>query len=111
MAVPSVNLRIDKGTDFEAVFNLTNSDGSVFELNNYTAVSKIRKHPSSSTSKSFTTSITTSTGEIKITMTDTNTATLSTGINVYDVLIIDSVTGSITKVFEGNAVVYDSISI
>lgn len=110
MSVPSVNLRIDKGTDFEAVFTLTNSDGSIFNLNNYSVVSKISKHPSSSTSKSFVTSITTSTGEIKIRMSDTDTASLSTGINLYDVVIIHSVTGDKIKVFEGNITVYDTIS-
>mgnify|MGYP006001012833 CR=1 FL=1 len=110
MTVPVVNIRIDKGTDFETTFNLTNSDGSTFSLNNYTATSKIRKHPTSSTSKSFTTNITSSQGEIKITMSDTDTATLPTGINVYDVFITDTSTGKITKVFEGNATVYDSVS-
>jgi hypothetical protein len=29
MSVPTVNLTIEKGTDFEAVFNVTNSDSSI----------------------------------------------------------------------------------
>ena len=35
MAVPSVNLTLDKGTDFDATFTVTNSDGSPLILRNY----------------------------------------------------------------------------
>jgi hypothetical protein len=110
MAVPSVNIRIDKGTDFSAKFNLTNADASVYDLANYTATAKISKHPRSSTSKSFTTSVVTGTGEITISMSDTDTATLKEGLNYYNVLITHSTNGTVTKVFEGNATVIDSIS-
>ena len=110
MAVPSVNIRIDKGTDFSAKFNLTNADASVYDLGNYTATAKISKHTKSSTSKSFTTSVVTGSGEITISMSDTDTATLKTGLNYYNVLITNTVDGTVTKVFEGNATVLDSIS-
>ena len=76
MSVPAVNLRIDKGTDFESTFDLTNADGTVFSLINYTASAKIRKHPTASSSTSFSTTITAAQGKIKITMTDTQTAAL-----------------------------------
>ena len=62
MAVPAVNLTIEKGTSFETTFNITNPDGSVFLLTNFSAVAKIRKHPTATTSKSFSTTITTATG-------------------------------------------------
>jgi len=111
MSVPAVNLTLDKGTYFEAIFNVTNSDGSVFSLNNYSATAKIRKHPTATTSTSFSTSITVATGEIKISMTSANTSLLTAGRNYYDVIITQSSTGKITKVFEGMIIVNDTVSL
>ena len=110
MSVPVVNLRIEKGTTFESTFNVTNSDGSVFELNNYTATAKVKKWPAASESKSFTTTITSAIGEIKISMASTITASLSSGRNYYDVTVTKS-TGAITKVFEGTITVVDTVSV
>jgi hypothetical protein len=110
MAVPAVNLTIDKGTDFEATFTVTNSDGSAFSLNNYAATAKIRKHPTASASKSFSTTITVATGEIKISMSAANTSGLTAGRNYYDLIITNSSTNKITKVFEGTAIVTDTVS-
>lgn len=111
MSVPAVNLTIDKGTSFEATFNVTNADGSVFSLTNYAATAKIRKHPTATSSKSFTPSITVATGEIKISMGSTVTADLTVGRNYYDVIITHSVTGKVQKVFEGTAIVSDTVSV
>lgn len=110
MAVPAVNLTIDKGTDFEAVFNVTNSDGSVFTLNNYSATAKIRKHPTDTNSKLFSTLITGATGEIKVSMASTVTSQLVSGRNYYDVIITQTGTNRITKVFEGTVLVNETVS-
>ena len=111
MAVPAVNIVIEKGTDFEATYNVTNADNSVYALTNQSASAKIRKHPTATTSKSFTTTITTATGDIKISMGSTVTAELTAGRNYYDVILTNSVTGKVTKVFEGTAIVKDTVSI
>jgi hypothetical protein len=111
MAVPAVNLTIEKGTDFESTFNVTNSDGSVFSLSNYSASAKIRKHPTSTSPQSFSTSITVATGEIKISMNAATTALLSAGRNYYDVIITHASTGKIIKVFEGSIIVSETISV
>jgi hypothetical protein len=111
MTVPAVNLVIEKGTDFEATFNVANSDGSVFSLSNYTATSKIRKHSTASDPKSFSTSITVATGEIKISMGSTVTAQLNAGRNYYDVIITQSGTNKIQKVFEGMVIVNETVSV
>ena len=110
MSVPSVNIRIEKGTTFDSTFTITNSDGSVVSLSNYIATSKIRKHPTASSSKTFSTTITASTGEIKIAMSAANTADLSSGRNYFDIIITRSSDGSITKVLEGMAIVVDTVS-
>ena len=111
MAVPAVNLTIEKGTSFEATFNVLNADGSVFSLLNYAASAKIRKHPTAPISKTFSTTITVQTGEIKISMGSTVTADLTSGRNYYDVLITQSGTNKIQKVFEGTAIVSDTVSV
>ena len=111
MSVPVVNLRLEKGTDFEATFTVTNSDGSVFALNNYTSTMKIRKHPTASSSKSCSITITSAKGEIKVSMGSTNTADLSSGRNYYDLIIIESTSGRKTKVFEGMVQVVDTVSV
>ena len=111
MAVPAVNLTLDKGTDFEATFNVTQSDGSVFPLNGYTSSAKIRKHPSAEAYQSFTTSMTVSTGEIKVSMASSVTSLLTAGRNYYDVIIRQISNNKITKVFEGTIIVNDTVSI
>ena len=111
MSVPVVNIVIEKGVDFDATYTVTNDDNSVFSLANQSATSKIKKHPTATTSKSFTTTITVQTGEIKISMGSTNTDDLSAGRNYYDVIITHSVTGKITKVFEGMALVKETVSV
>ena len=111
MTVPVVNIVIEKGTDFEATYNVTNADNYVYSLTNQSATAKIKKHPTATTSKSFTTTITVQTGEIKISMGSTNTDDLSAGRNYYDVIITHSSTGKVTKVFEGAALVKDTVSL
>jgi hypothetical protein len=111
MSVPSVNLTLDKGTYFEATFNVTNSDGTVFGLGGYSATAKIRKHPTATSSASFSTSITSSIGEIKITMSSANTALLDAGRNYYDLIITQASTGKVIKIFEGMILVKDTVSL
>lgn len=111
MAVPAVNLTIDKGTTFESTFTVTNADGSVFNLNNYTATARIRKHPTAADYKSFSTTITVATGEIKISMGSTITADLTAGRNYYDLIITQSSINKIQKVFEGTAIVNETVSV
>jgi len=110
-AVPSVNITIEKGMDFEATYIVTNSDGSVFPLTNQSATAKIKKHPTASSSKSFSTSIVSGIGEIRISMASTITSDLTSGRNYYDVIITNSSTGKKIKVFEGMALVRDTVSV
>ncbi len=111
MTVPAVNIVIDKGTSFEAIYNVTNNDSSVYSLTNQTATAKIRKHPTATSYKSFTTSITTSTGEIRISMGSTVTAELTAGRNYYDVILTHATTGKVVKIFEGTALVHDTVAV
>jgi len=111
MSVPVVNIAIEKGTDFSAVYNVTNSDNSVYLLANQSASAKIRKHPAATSSKSFQASITIATGKIQISMGSTVTAELSTGRNYYDVILTNTITNKVIKIFEGTAIVKDTVSV
>ena len=111
MAVPAVNIVIEQGTDFDATYNVSNTDNSVYSLTNQTASAKIRKHPTATTSKSFQTSITVASGEIKISMGSTVTADLSAGRNYYDVILTHTTTGKVIKIFEGTALVHDTVAV
>ena len=111
MSIPSVNLRIEKGTDFEATFTVEAADGSAFSLLNYSATAKIRKHPTATDTLSFSTSIVSSKGEITVSLSAANTALLTAGRNYYDVILTHSVTGKKVKIFEGTALVHDTVSV
>lgn len=110
MAVPAVNISIEKGMYFENTFTISNPDETPLILIGYSAVAKIKKHHSSTSSQPFSISITASTGKIQISMASTLTAQLSDGRNYYDIVIVSG-DGTKTKVIEGNAIVTPSISL
>ena len=51
------NLVIDQGTTFSTIVTLTNQDGTVMDLTDYTVKSEFRKSYQSSTSTSFDASV------------------------------------------------------
>lgn len=110
MAIPAVNITIEQGADFASAFTITNSDGSIYNLLNNSAVSKLKKHPSSTKSYDFTTSITVSTGQIVLSMSNTLTRTIPGGRYFYDILLTNSISGLKTRVIEGTAFVSPSIA-
>ncbi len=104
------NLYIDQGTDFNVTVDVTNTDGSVLNLSNYTAVSQIRKtYGSSTVSATFATSIAAAQGQVTLTLTDTQTAGLTAGRYVYD-LNITSSAGTTTRVVEGQVVLTPGVT-
>jgi hypothetical protein len=111
MAVPAVNLTLDKGTDFEATFNVFDEDSSPASFTNFSGVCKIRKYPTSPIAQNCSVSITGATGEIKISMGKTTTALLQSGRNYYDVILTSNSTNSSFKVLEGTIIVSESVSI
>jgi len=108
-AVPTVNISIDSGTNFTATYTISNSDGSVLDLSGYTATSKIRKYPTSTTSSSFSVGIASTTGKITISMGSTSTTDLTEGRNYYDI-VITSPSSTISKVIQGMAIVNPTVS-
>jgi hypothetical protein len=109
-AVSVVNLTIQKSTYFEETFSLTAEDGLGLNLNNITATSKLRKHPTAGIAYTFSTTVTVVDSSIKISMTSDKTAQLPSGRCYYDV-ITTSPGNVVTKVLEGNAFVEETASI
>lgn len=109
MAVPAVNIVIERGTDFLTNFKLK-QNGSPLDLTGYTFSSKMRRHHTSSTSYSFTvTPIAPYTnGIVRIGMASSITTSIPSGRYVYDILA--TFVGSTTKVIEGNVLVRGTAS-
>lgn len=110
MAVPALNITIDKGISYSSTFTVTNPDGTPAVLTGYGAVAKIKKYPGDTASQSFSVSITAATGRVQISMASTTTALLDEGRHYYDV-VVTAPSGNTTKVVEGMALVKPSVSV
>tara|TARA_B100001939_G_scaffold338768_1_gene344761 strand:+ start:1223 stop:1561 length:339 start_codon:yes stop_codon:yes gene_type:complete len=112
MAVPTVNLVIESGTDFSRTFTLRSNSGSLLNLSNYTFSAKMRKWSGSSGSVSFATTYGAdpSQGRLTISMGSSITGIVTEGRYNYDVLIDNAGTNTITKVIVGQITVNPTIS-
>ena len=104
------NIYIDQGADFSTVISLTDSNSDALNLTGYSALAQIRKtHGSSTIAATFGTTLTTNTGQVTLTLTDTVTAAMGSGRYVYDVLLTDG-SGDKTRVLEGQAILTPGVS-
>jgi hypothetical protein len=115
MAVAEVtNLIIEKGTQFEMEFDLTNDDGTPFTLLGIgTATARIRKHANSTIYEDFSISTVAGQGQIKLSLSPSQTANLETGRNYFDLLIytISGNPNTRQKFIKGSAIVEESMSL
>ena len=111
MAVAEItNIVIEKGTDFEATFNLFDPDQSASILSGLsTTYATIRKYPDATTGEEFTKIITAGTGTIKLSLTAVQTANLKAGRNYFDVVL--TLYNRRIKVIKGTAIVEESSSV
>ncbi len=94
-------LNVEQYATFSTTVNVEDSAGAAVNLFGYTAASQIRKSYYSSTANSFTTTVTgIANGEITMAMTAANTANLTPGRYLYD-LVITAPSGTKTRVVEG----------
>jgi hypothetical protein len=104
------NIFIDQGATFTTTVTVSDAAGSAISLVGYSVAAQIRKSHLSSTSTAFTASISNaSSGEITISLTDSQTTSLESGRYVYDVLITAS-GGAKTRVVEGQVTVNPSVT-
>lgn len=85
-ANPVINIVIPQGSDFEETFSSTESDGSASNLAGFTGEAKIKKHPGSTSSTSFTVNITGATGAVSIAMTS---GVLEVSVQVDTYMMLD----------------------
>ena len=94
-------LNIEQYADFSATINVDDVAGDAINLYGYSASSQIRKSYYSSSANNLTATVTgTSNGEITLTMTSANTANLTPGRYLYD-LVISAPDSTKTRVVEG----------
>ena len=104
------NIFIDQGATFTTTVTVTDSNGDAVNLSSYSVAAQIRKTFLSSSATAFTATISNaSSGEITISLTDTQTTALEAGRFVYDVLITAS-GGTKTRVVEGQVTVNPSVT-
>lgn len=103
-------LQIEQGASFSTTVTVNDAAGSPTNLTNYTAAAQLRKSYYSSTANNFTVTISNAAnGELTMAMTAANTANLTPGRMVYD-LLITSPTSVKTRVVEGIATILPSVT-
>ena len=101
---------IEQGATFNTTINVEDTAGAAINLYGYTANSMMRKSYYSSSATTSTSTVTgTENGEVTLTVSATNTAALTPGRYVYDV-IITSPTSVVTRVVEGIVTVLPSVT-
>lgn len=105
-----VELTIEQGANFSTTVTVNDSNGSSTNLTNYSAAAQLRKSYYSTTANAFTVTVTdAAAGEITMSITSANTANLTPGRYVYD-LLITSPTNVKTRVIEGIATILPSVT-
>jgi len=105
-----VELIVEQGATFTTVVNLSDSTGAVLNLSGYSAASQIRKSYYSSTATDILISVSdASNGEITMSITSANTANLTPGKYVFDMVATDSYNVK-TRVIEGIVNVLASVT-
>ena len=94
------NIVVDQGTDFSATIDVTNADGTAFNLTGYTVAAQMRKNYASSTATTFTASHNSGAGQITLALLKSTTNNLEPGRYLYDVEITSSGNNTV-RVVEG----------
>lgn len=106
-----LELTLEQGANLTSVVTVNDAQGDAVNLTTYSAASQLRKSYYSSSANTLTATITgNANGEITLTMTAANTALLTPGRYVYDLVITNSVDNSKTRVIEGTAIVLPSVT-
>ena len=106
-----VELTIEQGANLTSTVTVNDTQGDSVNLTTYSASAQLRKSYYSSSANTLSAIVTgNSNGQITLSMTAANTAALTPGRYVYDLVITNSVDNSVTRVVEGTAVVLPSVT-
>ena len=102
MAAIPINLICERGTDFSATFNIQNEANTTpLNLTGYSAVAKLKRSYTSSTSTDFTVDFPDRyNGQLSITLPNATSTTLEARRYVYDILLT-APSGTKSRVIEG----------
>jgi hypothetical protein len=103
------NIYIDQGSTFSTTVTITDNNGDVVDLTNYTGAGQMRKSYSSSTAYNFTVNVGNTSGTITLSMTANATANIAGGRYLYDVELTNT-SGLVSRVLEGIATVNPNIT-
>lgn len=96
------NLVIDQGADFEAKIQMTDDDGNMLYLGDFTANSHIKKWYTSSTiTAEFVATVNVDTSEVVLQLYANQTSLIPDGRYVYDVKLTNSSTNAVSRFIEG----------
>ena len=105
-----VELTLEQGANFNTVLDLKDASGDILNLTGYSAAAQMRKSYYSTSAINFSIVITeASAGKITMSMNSANTANVTPGRYVYDVLITSG-TGVKTRIIEGIVTVMPSVT-
>lgn len=104
------NLVIDQGSTFSVDLNLTDENGDVLGLVQYSATAQLRKWYTSVSYVSFTTNINAAAGIVTLSLTAEQTANLTAGRYVYDVELTENYTNTISRIIEGIVTVTPNVT-
>ena len=103
-------ITIEQGATFSTTVNVEDAYYNPINLTGYSASSQMRKSYYSSSASTINATITgTANGEITLSITSANTANLTPGRYVYDLIISDGA-NTVTRVVEGIATVLPSVT-
>jgi hypothetical protein len=110
MSAGTYNFTIEQGTTFSRVLTLQ-ENGSAMNLTGYSVASQMRStHDSSSIAATITGTVSNaSSGQITLSLTNTQTSAIEEAIYVYDVEITSGA-GSVTRILEGNITVTPEVT-
>lgn len=106
-----LEITIEQNANLTSIVTVNDAQGDAVNLTTYSASSQLRKSYYSSSANTLTATVTgNANGQITLTMTAANTAALTPGRYVYDLVITNSVDNSKTRVIEGTAIVLPSVT-
>jgi len=110
MSAGTYNFTIEQGTTFSRVLTLQ-ENSSAMNLTGYSVASQMRStHDSSSIVATFSGSVTNaSSGQLTLSLTNSQTSAIEEAIYVYDVEITSGA-GAVTRILEGNITVTPEVT-
>lgn len=94
------NIVIDQGTDFATTIDVTDEDGNVVNLQDFTGAAQMRKHYTSTTAYDFSVSVSADLGQVTLSMNAATTNAIAAGRYVYDCELTDD-NGTVSRLIEG----------